>query len=362
MNNLDARSIASTVQLDTMLAHEDLAIMDELWHGFPAHRQSIRAERRRTRPSIAFSPDLVPRVDAVRNFRRTGGRFSRRPEPWPVLRARTTYFRDEYAYGNMVTARGIDRILADESLSEAAKTLYGCAVVVPYNAYGNLLLPGQELGLHTDVPAFRGADRSTLPLWMLVVMRHSGLFEKWRIPIATAVLFLGGCGGGEFVCYPEGASSPGVQIRPSVGRAVMLDADTVFHGVDRVLGDDSPMWSVGEGAMRLLNRGDRTWQLEVVDPVVAAGGPRYFDYCSDDLRFSLSWKAYCFREESERRCWSDHSDDLRVEAVIGALVDELYERGALTGRDHALSDAQLALLMIDTFIRFPASESASPIA
>ena len=43
--------------------------------------------------------------------------------------------------------------------------------------YANLLLPGQELAVHTDVPEFRGANRKVIPQWLLVVMHHSGLFD-----------------------------------------------------------------------------------------------------------------------------------------------------------------------------------------
>jgi hypothetical protein len=49
------------------------------------------------------------------------------------------------------------------------------------------MVPGQELALHTDVPEFRGANRKLHPQWLLVAMRHSGLFEDWRMPIATGV-------------------------------------------------------------------------------------------------------------------------------------------------------------------------------
>ena len=39
--------------------------------------------------------------------------------------------------------------------------------------------------MHTDVPEFRGANRKLVPQWLLVVMHHSGLFEDYRMPIAT---------------------------------------------------------------------------------------------------------------------------------------------------------------------------------
>ena len=35
-------------------------------------------------------------------------------------------------------------------------------LVVPWNVYANVMLPGQELGMHTDTPEFRGAHRDFL--------------------------------------------------------------------------------------------------------------------------------------------------------------------------------------------------------
>ena len=45
-----------------------------------------------------------------------------------------------------------------------------------------LILPGQELPMHLNVPYFWGADRNSLPHWLLVVMKNSGLFEDIFIP------------------------------------------------------------------------------------------------------------------------------------------------------------------------------------
>jgi hypothetical protein len=250
---------------------------------------------------------------------------------------------------------GAERILANSALAEAARQLHGLPVVVPYIVYGNLLVPGQELGLHTDVPAFRGADRTVLPLWFLVVMRHSGLFERWRIPVATAVAFVGECTGGEFAYYPDGPKGGALQIDPASGSVVMLDADTIFHGVDRVMGDDSAVRSVRRDARtRLVNKGQRRWVYRV-DPGEEDPNAQstFSSYDSGDLRFSASWKAYCFADEDERRAWADHIDDLRQDVIMDALVAELCERGALITEDHGLSDTDLALLMIDTFIQFP---------
>ena len=71
--------------------------------------------------------------------------------------------------------------------TEAARTIQGRRVVVPVIVYANLMVPGQQLAVHTDVPEFRGANRKELPEWLLVVMHHCGLFDQWRMPIVTAV-------------------------------------------------------------------------------------------------------------------------------------------------------------------------------
>ena len=45
-----------------------------------------------------------------------------------------------------------------------------------------LILPGQELPMHLNVPYFWGADRNNFPHWLLVVMKNSKLFENIFIP------------------------------------------------------------------------------------------------------------------------------------------------------------------------------------
>src|SRR5690606_36932239 len=141
------------------------------------------------------------------HFVRTGGRFVRREEP-RVLAARTNYLRATYFYEKPVVA-GIESFLHHERLVDAARRVHGRPGVVPAIVYANLLLPGQELSVHTDVPEFRGANRTVMPQWLLVVMHHSGLFARWRRHIATGIAYFGHCAaGGELALYPDGADGP----------------------------------------------------------------------------------------------------------------------------------------------------------
>ena len=71
----------------------------------------------------------------------------------------------------------------------------------------------------------------------------------------------------------------------------------------------------------------------------------------DELRFSVSWKAYCFEDEHEQRTWREHADDLTLEVVVDRLVADLRERGRIDG--DVPGNPDLGLLIIDEYIEFP---------
>jgi hypothetical protein len=286
--------------------------------------------------------DLPQRIDAASNYVRTGGRFGRKDEPVAALADRTNYFRETYAYGEDVRAPGIEPFLHHEGFVEAARALHGRDVIVPAIVYANLLLPGQELAVHTDVPEFRGANRLRLPQWLMVVMHHSGRFADWRMPIATGVAYFGRAVEGAFAYYPDGIDQPAVALPVRHDTAVLLDTDSVFHGVDRVGVDGVAVPPLGP-APELSFAGDDRWILH------GAEGPIGFGW--DDLRFSVSWKAYCFADDAERRAWADHADDLTLEVILDRLEDDLREQGRLDGPRPDPKD--FATMLIRTYIRFP---------
>ena len=282
------------------------------------------------------------RYDAARHFVLTGGRFAQM-EPIHVLAARTNYFRESYAYGDEIVAPGIEPYLRHEGFVEAARALFGRPVIVPAIVYANLLVPGQELAIHTDVPEFRGVSRTRHPQWLIVAMHHSGLFEEYRMPIATAVAWYHDCSGGEFAFYPDGADAPPVAHPVRFNTALLLDTDSVFHGVDRVRETAAPVDGLRPG-MRLVHAGERRW-------CVRDGEREVTSYRWEELRFSVSWKAYCFESEAERTAWRQHSSDLSVDFVVARMLEDLRKRGLLDGPRPP--DAQLVELLIDSYIRFP---------
>jgi hypothetical protein len=291
---------------------------------------------------------LTQRHDAVMNFVRSGGRHGRLDSP-ARLAARTNYFREEYAYGTEPQIEGVEPFLFHEGFVEAARTIHGRPLIEPAIVFANLMVPGQELALHTDVPEFRGANRKVTPQWLLVAMRHSELFEDWRMPIATGVAWFHDCKGGEFAFYPDGAGGEPVAHQIAFNTALVVDTDSVFHGVDPIAfpSNDGPTGELPplQPGMHLVFDGGEQWSVRTRDDVVAR-------YRWDELRFSISWKAYCFADDAERDAWRAHTDDLELDWILARLVDDLRARGRVTGDVGPSRD--LAETIIDEYIRFPA--------
>lgn len=288
---------------------------------------------------------LPARWDAVRNFLRRRERAGI-TEPLETAAARTNYFRESYAYGTTPAAAGVEPFLHHEGFVAAARALHDRPVIEPAIVFANLLVPGQELAVHTDVPEYRGVNRTRHPQWLIVAMHHSGLFEQWRMPIATGVAWFHDCDGGEFRYYPGGADAPPRAHRVRYNTALLLDTDSVFHGVDPVAETDQPVTALRPG-MQLRFLGAGRWGVFDGDTQVGA-------YRWRDLRFSISWKAYCFRDEAERSAWSGHADDLSVDVVVDRLVEDLRQRGRIDARP---PDTELVDVIIDEYVKFPATDA-----
>lgn len=290
-----------------------------------------------------YAPGLAQRVDTIINYlrdHRDSGLDT------ATLGARTNYFRETYAYGEEIIAPGIEPFYHHEGLVAAAAELFdGRAVVEPAIVYANILVPGQVLTVHTDVPEFRGANRKTTPQWLLVVMHHSGLFEPWRMPIATAITYFGQDEGGALRYYPDGHDAPPAHFPTDHDTGILLDTDSVFHAVELVTGRGQDQVSGLRPGMRLVAGADDDW---VVRDDAGTEVARYHDR---DIRFSVSWKAYCFADDDERAAWRAHGDDLDLDTILERLEADLRERGGLDGPRP--DPETFGRLLIGEYVAFP---------
>ncbi len=293
--------------------------------------------------SDSLGEELPQRFDAAINYIAGGidGRGNSDDQDTAVQR--TNYFRETYVYGDDVVASGIEPFAEHPKIKDAAREISGCNIVLPAIIYANLLVPGQELAVHTDVPEFRGANRKLVPQWLLVTMLQSGLFDEWHIPIVTCVSWFGAANGGAFTFYPNGVSGARDSIPAIHNSAILLDTDAVFHGVERVAATQVDMPGITQKS-RLHFLANQNWQLRNDDMVLA-------DYTWPELRYSISWKAYCFRNEDEEGLWRDGGDDLSMEFILDRLETELRRLGMLDGPRP--EPTEFALLLVKTFVRFP---------
>ncbi|MFM8236811.1 MAG: hypothetical protein ACKOBG_03505 [Actinomycetota bacterium] len=314
--------MAPVVTLDPCLGTVEARAMVELCHRTAPYR--MYGDREQIDHPIARG--LSQRQDALQQFVRSGD------EHPAALATRTSYFREEFAYGTRELAPGVAPFLHHEGFIEAARAIHGRPVIEPAIVYGNLMVPGQEHATHTDVPEFRGANRKVVPQWLLVVMHHSGLFADHRMPIATGIAWFHDCDGGELSYWPDGPDGPRREHRVRYDTALVLDTDTVFHGVERIgVVEAASLPRIRPGTTLTVD-GDR-WVL------VNGAGEELGRYDWSELRCSVSWKAYCFADERERDTWRDGSDDLTIDVILDRLVADLVDRGRVASdpeRDHEL--------------------------
>jgi hypothetical protein len=128
---------------------------------------------------------------------------------------------------------------------------------------------------------------------------------------------------------------------------MVLDTDSVFHGVDRVA--DVPVEELPRirPGTTLEFVGDRQWELR------SAEGEGLATYEWDQLRFSVSWKAYCFYDAHERDTWRDHRDDLTIDVILDRLIADMVDRGRVTA--DVARDSELGLALIHEYVTFPSN-------
>src|SRR5262245_40247755 len=101
---------------------------------------------------------------------------------------------------------------------------------------------------------------------------------------------------------------------------MVLDTDSVFHGVERIAdvpAEELPRLRPG---MTLDFAGAQQWAVHDGDDGAVA------EYAWPELRFSVSWKAYCFEDVRERDTWRQHRDDLTLDRIVERLVADLCAR------------------------------------
>ena len=230
-------------------------------------------------------------------------------------------FRGDWAYDGDVRA-GVQSLLDHEPFVDAARRLFDAEIVRPHTVYVNLTwqLPFEQGRGHTDIPAFRGFDRTTVPIAFLTIMGQSGLFEAERVKVATAVAwFYEGTDGG-FEFWPDGPGGASVVHEGDIhNTAIVADNDFMWHRVRPVGRPEDGMVQLTTDSELRTDDG-RTWTVGDADRELAT-------FSRDSLRVSLSWKATVFTSEKDRRVHDEHLSDLDAGEVLRRLSEDLAAKG-----------------------------------
>jgi hypothetical protein len=258
-------------------------------------------------------------------------------------------FRGDWAY-DVPLVQGAEIFLGHQGFARAASMMFGTDLVRPQIVYTNLTwqLPFNQGGGHTDIPAFRGIDRTRYPIWLLGVMGHSGLFEEERIRIATAVAWFYRGSDGGFTYWPDGPeAAPRVHEGDIFNTAIVGDNDRMFHRV-------RPVGRRENGVLQGMTLDTRLEHVGSDDWIVAEGDETRASLVWDDLRISVSWKAQVFRDERERRLCDDHSEDLEIGQVFERLYADLEARRIPVERpSDPVHEPQLVEVLSAAYVREP---------
>jgi hypothetical protein len=223
-----------------------------------------------------------------------------------------------------------------------------------------VLVPGQEVALHYDVPWFAGATRYDFPQWLLIVMQRSHLFDDLLWPQVQTIAYIHrhNLTGGAFSFWNDGPEFPPRSRSAVPNTGLVIDGSRVPHAVEPLGRHAEPplaMTPHHQYELRHDPNQPHRWQVWQVDH---PAGPQLISrsYATEELRVSLVWRARCFKDAAERASWHD-APKLSLAHVLHVLQDDLRARGVIDHPDQ-LSPLELALLLLKTYIQYPYSDSA----
>lgn len=244
-----------------------------------------------------------------------------------------------------------------------------------------LILPGQELPMHLNVPYFWGADRTRLPHWLLVLMKNSKLFDHSFIPQVQGISWfnteesdsetnvdentehsdLNG-DGADFYFYPylpsdnkkESTNNENpyankyVILKPTHNSAIFLDGAQVIHGLDRYKPDDlPPLFAASHHYTIKYDKTYSMWHL------IDSRNNLLRSYYKNDVKLMLAWNVHCFANESQRIKFhsSENVKHLEVNEIADVFKKDLKSKNLLPSDDIALID--LWTIALKTYLKYP---------
>lgn len=298
---------------------------------------------------------LPSRIDVAHHHFKSGG-ISARKEKFESLIGRLLafnkilHFKDIDDYQNT----SINSLFSSLKYLEASKRICPNRPLLDSIQLGIIvLIPGQEVATHYDVPWFFGASRYDLPQWLLVVMERSQLFKDKYLPQVQGVAYIHNHipVGGSFYFWPDGIEHEMKSFDAISNTGIVLDGSVVSHGV-YPFGNDEFIYLDPNRLYELRKIESESYQWGVFDVDINKLVSRIYD--QNELRVSFVWRSRCFKDENERERWKS-TPKMSIKDILDRLKNDLIKRRILS--DPNINSLDLAILLINTYIKYPYSKT-----
>lgn len=253
------------------------------------------------------------------------------------------WFRNFWALGGKVIFDGAEDAFCNPNFIAAAKESFKAEVIRPLTMMTNLNVPAEGSPVHLDLPFFRGTHQRQVPSWILAPMGYSGLFQEWAIPVASAITWFYEGPGGDFEYWPRGLSKDSMKVSPPYSNtSVVADNEYMYHRVGEMGPEDSYL-ADGISSEALLHRKSSGWEIRLGDELL-----RSYEY--DEIRLSILWKAFCFKDQAAEDAFLDPAFDLTPSLVADIFCADLKKRNLPYAEPHDLAaDEKWVRMILDTY-------------
>ena len=234
-------------------------------------------------------------------------------------------FRGYFARGGTCFYPELEDCYYNGRFLELVRNYWDCKYAEPetflFNIQGPSPLGGRP---HLDGTVFRGMTMENTPLWLLLTMAKSCLFNRWRSKKGQVIAwYYNGTIGGGFNCWPDGPSGPPLQIQaPMWGRAVVVENEMMFHHA-QATGPAAQRKPAGLDIVSTFGADPNDpdgWQIETNGTINQRIPAR-------EIRFLVHWGARLFKDMADLKQTYDHSDDITHDLALGMLIDDMKARG-----------------------------------
>jgi hypothetical protein len=220
-----------------------------------------------------------------------------------------------------------------------------------------------EVPMHLDVPYFMGADRSTLPQWLLVMMKQSKLFDNLYIPDLKGVLWLSehknkpDVDGGHFYMFPayktdmesqtKKLNDNYIMLESVYNRAILFDGSRIIHGVDRFKPNKIPKFLNRNQQYHIkYDENENYWHLYDTNNNIVES------YTDDDVQLSVVWRTHCFENENEKNeFYSETKRIITIDDIAETFKTDLKSKNKLPTQDIKYLD--LWTIVIKEYLMYP---------